>query len=398
MAISTKALERRIKRYVHAPVHSYFAVTVPGLEPVTAAELHRLDVENITELGGGVAFSGHLEDGYRANLHLRSAGRVLMRLAEFRAGAIEDVYRKTQAVPWDTFLSQGSLPEVKLSLQGAYLDHPGLITRTIIDGVRGSLETLGWSSQDFGRESDEDHGQAVYVRMEGKRCTLSLDMTGERLHKRGYRVYPGRAPIRETTAAGIILSSGWEAGEPLLDLTCGSGTFAIEAAMLARNMPPGRNRTFGFSLWPAFKKRTWEYLKKQAEGQILEQAPGPIHASDIDPMALDAARQNAEAAGVLGNLTLDQYDFTQTAAPGVAAPTGLVVANPPYGNRLEERQTALALVKELGRCIKKHFHGWRFAIVLPKDQRFKERLNLTVERSLILPHGGLKVEVVFGKV
>jgi putative N6-adenine-specific DNA methylase len=390
--MTTPALSRRIKQTVHAPVHAWFAPCSPGLEPVLARELAQLEASEIVPVPGGVEFKGKLELGYRANLWLRTANRVLLRVAEFRSRAPEELFRHTKDVRWETLLPSMPL-RVEVTLHGSRMTSDTQVERTLRDAIRDRLD-----EQDLPRVREalpDVPSQLLLVRLEENRVTLSLDTSGELLHKRGYREATAKAPIRETLAAGILLAAGYDGSAPLLDPMCGAGTFPIEAALIARNLPPGLNRTFRFEEWPSFKEATWRHLKTKALEQSLPQAPHPIFAQDMYGGPIDATRENAQRAGVLDDLTVKAADFFT--APVPEGPPGWLVVNPPYGVRIGNQDDAGRLYGRIGSKLRAAYPGWRFAVVVPEPS-FYGALQLPEETRLFLPHGGLKIGVTIGRL
>jgi len=243
-------------------------------------------------------------------------------------------------------------------------------------------------------EGEDPLVQRILVRLEEDRLTLSLDTTGEHLHRRGYRQATAKAPLRENLAAGLLLAAGYDGERPLVDPMCGSGTLAIEAALIARRLPPGGNRSFLFERWPSFRASTWTHLKKRAMEEARPAAPAAIVARDTHGGALRAAEANAERAGVSRDLVLEQADFFHASPP---EGTGWVVMNPPYGLRVGESEDIRALYRRIGGRLRSAYAGWDFALLVP-EARLIEVLGLPAEPPLWIPHGGLKVAVVRGKV
>lgn len=388
--MTTPALARRIKQSVHAPVHTWFASCAPGLEPVLVRELKALEALEVSPQAGGVEFKGKLELAYRANLWLRTANRVLMRVAEFRARALEDLYRHAKDVRWETLLPPRPV-RVDISVKASRLTSDTLIERTLRDAIRDRL----LEQQLAPLPEEGDVSQLLLVRLDDNRATLSLDTSGELLHKRGYREATAKAPIRETLAAGILLAAGYDGSAPLVDPMCGAGTFPIEAALIARRLPPGLKRRFRFEDWPSFKEATWRHLKTKATAEALPESPFPIVGQDLHPGAIAASRANAERAAVLADLTLREADAFSSPPP--EGPAGWVVVNPPYGRRVGEREAIGRLYDHLGATLRRAYPGWRYAIVVPEPSLYGA-LRLEESERLILPHGGLKVGVAIGKV
>lgn len=384
----TPALSRRIKQTVHAPLHAWFASCSPGLEPVLARELAELDAAEIEPVAGGVEFKGKLDLGYLANLWLRSANRVLLRVAEFRARAPEELFRHAREIRWEALLP--ALPlRIEVSLQASRMTSDSLVERTLREAIAARLDEQALPKLPEG----EGPSQLLLVRFEQNRVLLSLDSSGELLHKRGYREATAKAPIRETLAAGILLAAGYDGSASLLDPMCGAGTFPIEAALIARRLPPGLHRHFRFEDWPSFKEATWRHLKAKALEQALEASPHGILAQDLNPGAIAATRANAERAGV--PLAILSADFF--AAPAPEGPPGWLVLNPPYGRRIGESEAIGRFYARIGSKLRREYAGWTFAIVVPEPSLYGA-LRLPESERLILPHGGLKIGVTIGRI
>jgi len=391
----TPNLARRAKRHAWAPTWRFFAACPPGLEPVLAAELEELGFAEVAATAGGVEFSGRLAEAYRANLWLRSAGRVLLRLKDFRVRRFSDLPRQAAAVPWEVFLPAGCLLAVQVSLRRSNLRHAGQAAQAVFDAACRRLADLGLEPPRPAPAPDAAGRQMVMVRGQERRALISLDTSGEHLHRRGYRLAGAKAPLRENLAAALLLFCGYRGDEPLLDAMCGSGTLAIEAALLARRLPPALERGLALEDWPAHHPATWRHLRRKAREAVLPRAPRPIHAWDLKAGALRAARENAARAGVEADLTLERGDFF-SAPPPQAAP-GLLVCNPPYGRRLGNQRQARQLVVRLGGHLRRHYQGWRVGLVLHRPQWIK-LVGLKEVESLLTSHGGLKVCLVRGRV
>jgi putative N6-adenine-specific DNA methylase len=235
---------------------TYFAVTAPGLEPFTSRELTDLGLLAVPVLEessqAGVAFKGDLLALYRANLHLRTASRVLARVGTFfYATTYPELQKRTSRLPWERFLAPGQTILLRVTCRQSKLYNSEAVTRTIAAGLE---ERLGKASPlvKADEESDGHPPQMIVVRLVDDKCTLSVDSSGALLHKRGYRLAVAKAPLRETLAAALLMASGWDTSTSLLDPFCGSGTIPIEAALLRLGLPPGLNRRFAFMDWPGF--------------------------------------------------------------------------------------------------------------------------------------------------
>jgi putative N6-adenine-specific DNA methylase len=355
-----------------------FAITAPGLEPVCAAELDRLGVTGSRAFPGGVAFEGTLGDIYRSNLWLRSASRVVVRLGEVKARDFPELFHRTVRLPWGKFIRPGTALEVRATSRRSRLVHSGRIAETV---VTAADRALGRRAAPAGGPS-----QLVLARFEDDVCQLSIDSSGELLHRRGYRRQTTRAPLRETLAAGILLLLGWDGSQTLVDPLCGSGTLVIEGALLARRLPPGGDRRFAFMDWPGFRPGLWQVLHAEA-GRVALPAGPVILGADRDAAAIAAARGNAERAGVRNDLELRRQPLSDlTAPPG----PGLLVCNPPYGARLAAGEDLCPLFRQLGEVWRRNFAGWRLAFLAP-DEGLARSAGLPLTRVAALTNGGIPV-------
>lgn len=359
-----------------------FAVVPPGFEAVCARELVALGCADVTSAVGGVGYRGGLRELYQANLWLRSASRVLVRLGEVSAKDFPALFQKAGRLPWGEFVRPGQPVQFRVTSHESRLQHKGRIAETLELAVRKS----------FGDQplNPELPTQLILVRLEQDRIQFSVDSSGELLHRRGYRREQGAAPLRENLAAAILLYLGWQAGQTLVDPFCGSGTFAIEAALIAGRRPPGQARSFAFMHWPGFRQGLWNLLLATAERDYCN-AAGVILASDQDGAMLDKARVNAEMAGVGDSITWQQEDFARLQLPEVP---GVLVANPPYGTRLEEEAGSAELYGRLATLCGNDWRDWRKGILTP-DLRLLEPWGRPMEK-LRFRNGGIPVKLVVG--
>lgn len=386
-------LERRIKRHAWAPEHRFFAVTAPGLEPLCAGELAALGALDIQPEPGGVNFVAKLDTAIKANLWLATAGRVWLRLKDFRVRLWEDLLRQADSVPWEVFITPGAPLNIQVSLTGSNLKHTGRIAEVVGQAAANRLREMGLAAPMPAKPGDET-AQRLQIRGSDRRATISLDMSGAHLHKRGWRAQGGAAPLREDLAAALLLHCGYDGSSPLLDPMCGSGTLVIEAAAMARHLPPGLGRAFAFESWPCHREAAWNYLKRQAVEQALPAPPAPITGRDSNGEAVDLARGNAELAGVGQGLVLETADFFSTEPP---AEMGLVVMNPPYGKRLGSVRQAQDLARRMGDRLAQAYPGWSCGVVLYL-QEWVELLGLENPSLITAPFGGLHVTLLSGTV
>jgi len=363
---------------VGSPSFELFAVTAPGLEELCASELRALAVEGVRAVPGGVEFLGELRDLYRANLWLRTASRVLVRVGVVKSRDFPELYRKTLRLPWGRFVRPGTPVGVRAVSHGSRLQHTGRIAETVADAIDRAL----------GRPAApaEGPGQLILARFEEDVCQLSVDSSGELLHRRGYRGDAVRAPLRETLAAAILLRLGWDGSTPLHDPMCGSGTLPIEAALLASNMPPGGSRRFAFMEWPRYRPGLWQVLLDEA-ARSRRDCIVAISGADRDDKALAAARRNAERAGVVGRVDFRTVELGQTPS---AAGAGLLVCNPPYGERLGREEDLCRLFRLFGDVCRRAFPGWRVALLSPAEN-LAIATGLPLRPVAALNNGGIAV-------
>ena len=360
--------------------YRFYAIVTPGLEKIAAKELEQLSAHEIKTDNGGVHFSGTMETMFRANLRSRSITRILMRLKKFTALSLNDLSRAVEQIDWTQFLDRSNVA-VHASCQASKLMHTAKIENEIKDRIGKSVLPV----------ESEGFEQQLFIRIENNRCLLSIDTSGDRLDRRGYRLESGKAPLRETLASAILQWIEWKPDEPLMVPMCGSGTFAIEAALMANRMASGLAHAFPFLHWPQLKRKGWErVLERTRSMQLSEVGSLGIHASDINPEAVAITGRNAGRAGVEQWIHLEKRDVRELLPPENSN-EGVIVCNPPYGQRIDTNVSALYAA--LGRTFKNSFHGWRMAVVLP-DLKLESQLELPVKRRIKVKHGGKWVYVV----
>lgn len=374
-----------------------FAVTAPGVAPITAQELRALGMTVGTEEPGGVSFTGGLDDLYRANLWSRTASRVIVRVGEFHARAFGELERRAQRLPWERFLSAGRAVRLRVTCRKSRLYHSDAVAERIArviqsrTGVAPAVDAS--AAQPDASESAED-AQLIIVRLFHDVCTVSADSSGALLHMRGYRLATAKAPLRETLAAAVLAASGWVSDAPLIDPLCGAGTIPIEGALIARHVPPGLDRRFAFMHWPSFDADRWRALLDAARAGILPSAPAPIHGSDRDAGAIEAAAANAERAGVSGDITFSAVALSRISPP---AALGWLVTNPPYGVRVGDVDRLRNLYAQLGNVARRVCAGWTLSL-LSADARLDAQLQMDLEVVLRTRNGGIPVHLARGIV
>lgn len=373
-----------------------YAVTHPGVEPLTARELAALGASPGPTEPGGVPFSGDFPLLQAANLRLRTASRILVRLGSFHARGFPELERHARRLPWGDYFSAGDAIAFRVTSRKSRLYHQGAVAERLIRVAQEAVGPLREAGQPAAGDGDdgEGEGQLVVVRVVRDDCTVSVDSSGPLLHRRGYRLATGKAPLRETLAAALLLRLEWDGSRPLFDPFCGSGTIPIEAALLARKIAPGSSRGFAFERWQGFDAEGWASLRRAAAAESRAEAGVPIVGSDRDAGAIRAARANAERAGVLRDLALDVASLSAAHAPG--AP-GLLLTNPPFGLRLGERLRLRDLYAGLGNLARRSLAGWTVALLSP-HRDLERQTGLPFEPLLETTTGGVPVRLVAAKL
>jgi putative N6-adenine-specific DNA methylase len=353
----------------------WFAVTAPGLEEVVRAEVAALPgVAAVARVPGGVEFRGDLEVGMRANLHLRVATRILRRVGTVEARTFPELRRRLRRLPWAEALPPGPPLKIEASASRCRLYHTGALAETLTLAVADARV----------RNEEEGDPQRVFIRGQEDRFLVSVDSSGELLHRRGWRLESGPAPVRETLAAGLLALAEHDPTQPFVDPMCGSGTIVLEACARALGVAPGLARPFAFERWPAFDPAAWDRLRDEALAAIRSRPRAPLLAFDHDPEAVANTRRNAGRAGFLTHLTVEEAALGAGSTP---PGPGLVLLNPPYGRRLAPGTGAA----ELRRLLRARFAGWRVGVLAPPG-RGAQILGARA-RLHRLTNGGVRVEL-----
>jgi putative N6-adenine-specific DNA methylase len=360
----------------------YFATCARGLEPALAGELRALEADDVAPGRGGVEFAGDKNLLYKANLWLRTAIRVLYPILEAAVTSPEELYDAVRGVDWSRYLTPEHTLAVDCNVRDSCITHSKYAALKTKDAICDQFLDR------FGRRPSVDVDEPMIglnLHIYRDQAVLSLDGSGESLHKRGYRPIQTRAPLNEALAAALILLSGWNGDTAFADPMCGSGTLPIEATWIALRRPPGLTRKrFGFQGWMDFDIELWTDLRDQARRGVLNRLPAPIVGSDIRRDAITFSIQNARAAGI-GHLV-------QFSARGVRdfrppdGPPGTLICNPPYGERFGEEKDLKHLYQTLGKVLQTHCPGWT-AFVFTGNARLARHMDLQPAEQIPLFNG-----------
>lgn len=365
----------------------FFATCGRGMEEVLAGELTALEMAGVSTGRGGVKFTGGLADCHRANLWLRTANRVMIPLTSFSCDSPQSLYNGVSSVPWNDYLTPSMTLAVDCNLRDSALTHSHTTALKAKDAIVDTIRDRCGSRPNI---DTTDPDLRVNIHLLKNRCTVSLDSSGAPLDRRGYRTERNEAPLRETLAAAIILSTGWDGTVPLSDPLCGSGTLLIEAALIASRRAPGMGRSFGFERWPGFDASEWDKELEIARGEILEKLPAQILGSDSDGRTIATARRNAERAGVRDLIALTRHDLADFSPPPGA---GVVVCNPPYGERMGEVEALVPFYRQIGDLFKQRCKG-NTAWIFTGSQELSKNVGLKATRRIPLWNGPLECRLL----
>jgi len=369
----------------------FFAPCPRGLEAVLGSELAALGAAEVSAVEGGVAFSGSMTLCYAANLESRVASRILWRVGQARYRSEHDIFAAARALPWNTWFDVRRTLRVNVSAIRSPVKSLDFVTLRIKDAVCDAFRAVCGARPDIDTANPDVRIHAFLTRDE---AVFYLDTSGEALFKRGWRAESGEAPLRENLAAGILRLADWQPGTPLLDPMCGSGTFLVEAAMIALDIAPGLARPFGFEKLENFTAEHWRMLRDTAKKRRRPAQPLPIHGSDKFGHVLTLARENLEAAGLEEAVQLKQVDVLESSPPASA---GIVVMNPPYGERLANQEDLAAFYPRLGDALKQRYPGWT-VYMLSADMRLSKLIGLKASRRTPLYNGALECRLFEFKV
>lgn len=357
-----------------------FAITAPGIAPVTAAELDTLGIAHDAPTADGVAFSTDATGIALANLWLRTASRIVVRLGEFKAQGFADLEKGAARISWQQVLHAGQPIGLRVTCRKSRLYHSDAVAERVAKqvsrhfGVESPVVRMTDSDDD---DAPVDEAQRILVRIVHDRCTISADTSGELLHRRGYRQAIARAPLRETVAAACLLACDYDGSMPFLDALCGSGTIPIEAAMIARRQAPGRARPFAFEQWPGADRELLPTLRRTTKAAGIDTSQQlVIVGSDRDLGAIRMSQENAARAGVDAMIRFEQRAIDALEPP---AADGLWISNAPYGRRVGNVQALTGLFVQLGKLARGPFADWRVALLMAEQAHVAALQSATTE-------------------
>lgn len=355
------------------------AKTFAGLENVLADEIRALGAESVTVERRAVSFIGDQGIMYKANFHLRTALKILKPLAEFEVTKRDELYDRAKKIPWSDYLALGKSFAIDSTVQSDIFVNSMYASLKVKDAIADHFRDLSGRRPSV---NPEDPDVRINVYLMGNRCILSLDSSGESLHKRGYRIGQGEAPINEVLAAGMILLTGWHGEKDFLDPMCGSGTLLIEAAMIAKGIPPGLYRkSFGFENWPDFNEKLFAGICK---GDYEKEFKGKIFGSDISIKDITIAKANIHNASLTKIIKLQVQDIIKLEPP---FPNGIIITNPPYGERMKP-QSINELYMSFGNTLKNRFAGYQAWIISSSVDGLKS-IGLKPSKKIDLFNGAL---------
>jgi putative N6-adenine-specific DNA methylase len=356
---------------------SYFATCGRGIEPILAEELRELGADAVEPGRGGVGFAGDLALLYQANLWLRTAIRVLQPILEVDVHSPDELYDAVRSVDWSRYLTPDHTLAVDCNVRDSQLTHSKYAALRVKDAICDQFV------ERQGRRPSVDVEEpmvALNLHVHRDHAVLSFDSSGDSLHRRGYRPIQVRAPLNEALAAALVLRTGWRGEVCFADPLCGSGTLPIEAAWIALRRPPGlTRRRFGFMGWMNYDVELWASLREEARAGVRRALPAPVMGSDVRGDAVSMARTNARAAGIGHLLQFDRCDLRDFQPP--QGPPGVILCNPPYGERLGDEASLRDLYRLLGQVLGERCRGWT-AWVFTGNRRLAHQINLTPAEEL----------------
>ena len=357
-----------------------------GMEGMTGRDLKHMGMQNVRVMDvGGAMFEGDFADAFRANLWLRTCDRVMLVMAQFEARTYEELFQGVKAVEWEKLMPEDAAFPIRAKCVKSQLMSPSDVQKI---GKRAMVERMK-SAYHVDWFSETGVTFQIDISIRNDLVTVAVDTSGEPLSKRGYGTWNGEAPLRETLAAALVLQSPWHPWQRLYDPCCGTGTILIEAAFIAMNRAPGLTRRFAMEAWPCVPIEALNDIRREARLKYEEGAKRPIHiaGSDIDPEAIELARRHLKQAGLAGRIELEVRDMRDV---NLSGEQGVFIANPPYGERLDNLRAAHAVAKQLGALQKRH-PGWKLC-AFSADMGFEREYGRRATRRRRYYNGRIECE------
>jgi putative N6-adenine-specific DNA methylase len=388
-----KTLGKRIKRHIIGRSKNFFAATPPNFESLCKKEIENIlpDIKDIHIENGGVKFSGKIHDCYFANLKLSVANKILIRILKFKASNLRQFEKKIFTIEWELYLPENLMCSVNVTTKTSRIYHKGAVSEYILKSIDIRKSTVFFKKTD----NIKSNSMQIFVRIIDDKCTISLDTSGDLLHKRGIKKHKASAPVRGTIASSILAISGYDPEKPLVDPMCGSGTFAIEAALKQSKIPAGWNRDFAFMDWPCFSEKRWLYIKKKEAEKISLLKSANIFSSDINKERCKEFKDQIKNFAFQSVIKIDCLDFFLFSPKQMTSKKGLVVINPPYGHRMGSKTKSRKLFQGIFKKLNMDYQGWKFAIIIPKYISVKKDFKVYTHS---FSHGGLTLNLFYGKV
>ncbi|MDQ0206029.1 THUMP domain-containing class I SAM-dependent RNA methyltransferase [Alkalicoccobacillus murimartini] len=359
------------------------ATATMGLESIVAREIKDLGYEDIEVENGKVTFTASMDAIPRANLWLRTSDRVKLKVGEFKAFTFDELFEKTKALPWaDLIPANAEFPVIGRSVKSTLFsvsDCQAIVKKAVVESLK-KKHNINWFDEDGPL-------YRIEVALHKDVATLTIDTSGEGLHKRGYRYLHNEAPLKETLAAALIKLTTWNPDRPFADPFCGSGTLPIEAAMIGQNLAPGFNREFASDEWDWLGRDVWDKARQEVEDLARYDQKLDILGSDIDHRSVELAQNNAKEAGFADLITFKQMQVRDFSHKGSY---GIIIGNPPYGERIGERDEVEFMYKQMGEALRKH-DSWS-VYMLTSNENFEELYGKKASKKRKLYNGNLKTD------
>jgi putative N6-adenine-specific DNA methylase len=374
-------------------MYKIFLQVPPGIEQIALKEVNQIfEQQQIPKKINNLEFECNLDMIYKLNLLMRIPNRILIRFAEFEATTFQDLFKMTVRLPWKQYFKKDVSVNIRTTCQKSKLYHSDAVTQRIHQAIESNLAR---KVSLIKGESEEIHGkqQLIIVRLFHDKVTISIDSSGNPLYMRGYREIASKAPMRENLAASLLLASEWTPEIPLIDPFCGSGTIPIEAALIAKNQPPGLYRDFAFENWPEFKQSTWQEIRRSYIDNLLEK-PVNIFGSDRDKGSIEIANNNSKKAKV------DRLIEWKSQSISDVIPTnkpGWIITNPPYGVRISSNKDIRNLYAQFGNQLREKYSEWH-VMFLCNTVALANQTKLKPKSLLSFSNGGINVQAFYVKI